>query len=40
MRGSIVRTVGLHRATFNGWLTMFCYNIARQETLMRCRKLE
>lgn len=40
MRGSIVRTVGLDRATFNGWLTMFCCNIARQETLMRCRKLE
>lgn len=35
MKGSIVRTIGMKRAHFLSWLTVFCYNVARQETLQR-----
>ena len=35
MKGSIVRTIGMTRTHFLSWLTVFCYNVARQETLQR-----
>lgn len=40
MKGSIVRTVGIVRANFTNWLTMFCYNIAREEIVLRKKQLE
>ena len=39
MKGSIVRTIGMTRAHFLSWLTVFCYNVARQETLQRTMPL-
>ena len=39
MKGSIVRTIGMKRAHFLSWLTVFCYNVARQETLQRTMPL-
>lgn len=40
MKGSTLRTVGFTRARGHCLLTMFCYNLCRQKTLINCKQVE
>ena len=40
MKGSTLRTVGFTRARSHCLLTMFCYNLCRQKTLINCKQVE